>query len=76
MVWKDGTFNFNNADLRTVLRQLSRWYDVDIQFKGAVPERKFNGEIQRDLDLSQVLKLLEKNEVFCRLEGKTLVVLQ
>ena len=76
MAWRNGIFNFNNADLRTVFRQLSRWYDVDIKFKGPVPERQFNGEIQRDLKLEQVLKLLEKNEVFCRLEGKTLVVLQ
>ena len=76
MAWKNGTFHFINADLPTVTRQLSRWYDVDIKFKGAVPEKQFNGEIQRDLDLSQVLKLLEKNEVFCRLDGKTLVVLK
>ena len=74
--WKNGTFNFSNADLEMVLRQLSRWYDVDIRFEGAVPQRKFAGEIQRDLKLPQVLKLLEKNNVFCKLEGKTLIVKQ
>jgi transmembrane sensor len=76
VAWKNGTFNFNNADLGTVLRQLSRWYDVDFKFEGPVPQRQFHGEIQRDLKLSQVLMLLEKNDVFCRLEGKTLIVRQ
>ena len=76
IAWKNGTFNFSNADLEMVLRQLSRWYDVDIKFEGAVPQRKFAGEIQRDLKLPQVLKLLEKNNVFCKLEGKTLIVKQ
>ena len=76
MAWKNGTFNFNNADLQVVFRQLSRWYDVDIKFEGLVPQRQFTGEIQRDLKLQQVLKLLEKNNVFCKLEGKTLIVKQ
>jgi transmembrane sensor len=76
MAWKNGAFNFNNANLRSVFRQLSRWYDVDIVFEGPVPRRHFNGEIQRDLKLSQMLRLLERNNVFCRLEGKTLFVLK
>ena len=76
IAWKNGAFNFNNANLRSVFRQLSRWYDVDIVFEGGVPEKQFNGEIQRDLKLPQVLKLLEGNNVFCRLEGKTLFVLK
>jgi ferric-dicitrate binding protein FerR (iron transport regulator) len=76
LAWKTGSFHFSNADLGTVFRQLSRWYDVDVSFEGPIPQRQFDGEIQRDLKLSQVLKLLEKNNVFCRLEGKRLIVLQ
>jgi len=76
IAWKNGAFNFSNADLGMVFRQLSRWYDVDIVVEGSLPERQFNGEIQRDLKLTQVLKLLEKNGVYSRLEGKKLIVLQ
>jgi transmembrane sensor len=72
--WKNGAFNFNDADVSMVMRQLSRWYDVDIIFEGPVPQRRFNGEIQLDLKLSQVLKLLEKNNLHCRLNGKNLIV--
>ncbi|HTE23313.1 FecR family protein [Flavitalea sp.] len=74
IAWKNGAFNFSNADVTMVMRQLSRWYDVDIVFEGSIPQRRFNGEIQRDLKLSQVLKLLEKNNIYCRLNGKTLIV--
>jgi transmembrane sensor len=76
IAWKNGVFNFSNADAMAVLRQLSRWYDVDIKFESRVPVRQFSGEIQRDLKLSQVLRLLEKNGVFCKLQGKTLIVLK
>ena len=72
MAWKNGTFNFSHAELGVVMRQLSRWYDVDIKFEGPVSQRQFSGEIQRDLKLSQVLKLLEKNNVFCSLQGKNI----
>jgi hypothetical protein len=64
------------ADLEMTLRQLARWYDVSIIFEGAIPKKKFSGEMQRDLSLSQVIKLLEKNNVYCRIEGKNLVVLE
>jgi ferric-dicitrate binding protein FerR (iron transport regulator) len=75
MAWKNGLFQFHNADLPAVLRQLSRWYDVDIEYKGPVPHREFEGEIQRDLTLSQVLRILEKNQVNIRIEGKKMVVM-
>lgn len=75
MAWKNGMFQFHNADLPAVLRQLSRWYDVDIEYKGAIPQREFEGEIQRDLTLSQVLRILEKNQVNISIEGKKMVVM-
>jgi ferric-dicitrate binding protein FerR (iron transport regulator) len=76
IAWKNGTFNFDNADLETSLRQIARWYDVDIIFEGVVPNKKFSGEMQRDLSLPQVIKLLEKNNVYCRIEGRNLFVLK
>src|SRR5688500_19992798 len=49
--WKQGSFNFYNADLRFVFRQLSRWYDVDVVYEGPIPYREFTGEIPRDAEL-------------------------
>jgi transmembrane sensor len=75
MGWKNGVFYFENASLETVLRQLSRWYDVEIIFEKGVSSRSFNGELPRDLELSQILKILEGNNVHFKVEGKILRVL-
>ena len=74
IAWKNGTFNFDNADLEMALRQIARWYNVDIVFEGSVPHKQFNGEMQRSLSLPQVIKLLETNNVYCRIEGRKLIV--
>lgn len=75
MGWKNGVFYFENANLQTVLRQLSRWYDVDVVFERGIPARTFEGEIQRNLQLSQVLKILEKNKVHFKIDGNVLRVM-
>ncbi|MBW8687100.1 FecR family protein [Chitinophaga rhizophila] len=76
MAWKNGMFNFDGLDLPAVLRQLARWYDVEVVFEGKIPTRKFGGEIQRDLTLQQVLRILEKMDVQCRIEnGNRLIVM-
>lgn len=72
--WKNGLFRFNNADLPTVMRQLSRWYDVDVSYEGKIPSRKFEGEIQRNLHLSDVMEALGKNRVHFRIEGKKIIL--
>jgi len=57
--WKNGMFYFNNTDLPTIMRQLSRWYDVEIDIKD-IPQKRFNGVLSRDVKLSQVLQMMEK----------------
>lgn len=74
VAWKNGLFNFNNSDLQMVMRQISRWYGVEVVYEGQPEQREFGGEIHRDMNLSQVLKLLETNDVHFRIEGKKLIV--
>ena len=60
VAWKNGFFNFDNADIQTVMRQLARWYDVEVKYEGAIPTGgDLKGEIGRSLTLAQVLKILE-----------------
>ncbi len=56
------------------MRQISRWYDVDIIYEGKIPDRKFNGGVSKNLPLSVVIKLLKENGIECRQEGKKLIV--
>ncbi|MBN9383746.1 MAG: FecR domain-containing protein [Chitinophagaceae bacterium] len=72
--WKNGLFDFSHASLQTVLRQLARWYDIDVKFEGNIPVRSFHGKITRDLNLSQVIQLLQDVGIKFRIEGKTLIV--
>lgn len=73
--WKDGSFAFNHADLKTVMRQLARWYDIDVIFEGNVPEGSYSGEIDRSLTLDQVLKGLSKTRLNYKIEhGRKLVI--
>ncbi len=76
IAWKNGIFIFDRADLEMSLRQLARWYDINIEFEGSIPKKKFNGEMQRSLSISQVIQLLETNNVHCRLEKKKLIVME
>ena len=74
MAWKNGLFYFNHADIQTVMRQISRWYDVEVEYQGVLPVRDFRGKMQRDLQLSQVLKFLEQSDVHFTLAGKKIIV--
>ncbi|WP_177192127.1 FecR family protein [Chitinophaga arvensicola] len=74
VAWKDGYFQFESADLTTVLRQFAHWYDVEIIYEGPVKPRKFFGMISRRSTLMNVLKMLNANDVHYRLEGKKLIV--
>lgn len=74
VAWKEGYFQFNGADLPTVLRQLVRWYNVEVAYGGEIPQRSFGGRISRKNSLSQVLTILESNGVHFKLEGNKVIV--
>ena len=59
VAWKNGIFNFNNVDLFTVMRQLERWYGIEVGYEGNVTGFKFYGKMRRDLPLSVVLEWLK-----------------
>jgi len=74
VAWKNGIFSFENDDLKSIMRQISRWYDVEVIYSGDFPEDKFFGDISRTSNLSQVFKILELNNVHFDVKGKTIRV--
>jgi transmembrane sensor len=74
VAWRFGYFNFNNTDLKTMMRQLQRWYDVDVVYQGEIPDVQFLGEIPRELSLSQVLNVLQKQNIHFKMIGKKIIV--
>lgn len=75
MAWKNGFFSFSNTSLEMVMKQLTRWYDVDVLYEDKKPDMKFWGSISMNSNLSQVLKILEESKVNFRIENKTIIVL-
>lgn len=59
LAWKNGLFVFKNTDIKEIMAEFSRWYDVDIIYRGNVSKETFTGKISRSAPLSQALKLLE-----------------
>lgn len=75
VAWKNGYFWFTKADPATVLRQLGRWYDVEVVGAGNIGDRPLTGKFYRSYNLSQVLAILAANNIHCTIENKKLIVL-
>ena len=75
MAWKDGKFYFNNADIKTVMRQIGRWYNVDIEYAGKIPGNDgFTGTFSRNMTASKALKILAFSGVDFKIEGRKIIV--
>jgi len=75
LAWTTGRLALANVDFAMLMRQLSRWYDLDIVFLGKVPDLPVGGYIHRDVPLSTILQFLKDNGVRYRAEGKRLTIL-
>ncbi|PTS94195.1 iron dicitrate transport regulator FecR [Pedobacter sp. HMWF019] len=69
VAWKNGLFKFDNASISIVMSQLSRWYDVDVEYVGNIPGNKFNGEIYRNMNASKAFKILSLANINFRVEA-------
>jgi ferric-dicitrate binding protein FerR (iron transport regulator) len=69
VAWKNGLFKFDNASIRDVMSQLSRWYDIDVEYIGNIPGNKFNGEIYRNMNASKAFKILSLANINFRVEA-------
>ena len=74
IAWKEGIFLFENEDIKSIMKEISRWYDVDVVYKGIYPATKFDGKISRYADISEVLEILKLSGVEFTVKGKTIHV--
>jgi len=75
VAWKNGLFRFKGAELGAVMRQIARWYDVDVEYQGKLPDYPLVGNIPRNVPVSEILKLLElTGVVHFTIEGKKVTV--
>jgi len=74
MAWKNGFISFKSADIRSIMRQVERWYDIDVVYEGDVSGRTFSGGISRDANLSELIRLLEVSKIHFKMDGRKLTV--
>ncbi|MBA9076255.1 FecR family protein [Rufibacter quisquiliarum] len=73
--WKNGVFLFEQSDLKQVMRQVQRWYDVEVVYEGTVPALAFTGVIPRKENVSKLLEVLEMTGgVEFEISGRTVLV--
>jgi ferric-dicitrate binding protein FerR (iron transport regulator) len=75
VAWKNGIFSFHKTSIYEIMRQISRWYDVDVTFKDSL-NVYLNGSIERKVNVSEVLKMIQlTGEVKFNIEGRKITVL-
>ncbi len=74
VAWKNGMFRFSATDLKLIMREISRWYNVDVRYEGDVSRKYITGEAPRSTSLSELLEVLKLNHVHLRIEGRTIIV--
>jgi ferric-dicitrate binding protein FerR (iron transport regulator) len=76
IAWKNGLFEFDHTDLATIMRQLARWYDIEVVYRVPPDKTPLGGSISRNLNLKEVLSLLEANGInHFKIDNKKVFVL-
>ncbi|MGH2649401.1 MAG: FecR family protein [Ginsengibacter sp.] len=74
VAWKNGIFQFSHANIETIMRQVARWYDVDVSFESGIPDKRFDGKFYRNVNASEVFKILEEGGIHINIVGKKVIV--
>ncbi|NQX42210.1 FecR domain-containing protein [Pedobacter steynii] len=75
LAWKNGNFVFNDEGLETIMRKISRWYDVEVSYQRKPADLTFTGVVSRSRNISAVLNALDKTgKVHFKVEGKKVTV--
>jgi len=74
--WKSGVFLFKNTEIETVMRQISRWYNVDVKYEGKVPHVQITGKISRNVNASEILSMLSYTGIHFKIEEKSIIITQ
>ncbi len=74
VAWKNGYFKFDKVDIQTIMRQVARWYNVEVEYRGGISEDLFVGKIARSENVSGVLRILELSKIKTSIEGRKIIV--
>jgi transmembrane sensor len=75
VAWKNGLFQLTSADVQVIMRQIARWYNVEVKYESTIPGGHITGKVSRDMKLSQVLEVLKLSGIHTRIESGKVIVL-
>lgn len=77
LAWKEGYFVFEDQDLKSVMKMVSRWYDVEIEYQGAIPDNKFGGTFSKSKGLDGLLNYLQQlSNIQFKQQGKKIIIMK
>jgi len=77
VAWKNGIFLFRNESITNIMKQVSRWYDLDVTYRASVSHVKLGGSVSRYANISNLLNTIElTGSVHFKLEGRRIIVMQ
>ncbi len=74
IAWKNGYFKFDRVDIQTIMRQVARWYNVEIEYRGGISDDVFVGKIARSENVSGVLRILALSKIKTSIDGRKIIV--
>lgn len=74
IAWKNGYFQFDRADLQSVMRQVSRWYNVNVSYKGTILNKEYSGKIPRKTTAEKLIEMLRYSGINCTIENNQITV--
>jgi ferric-dicitrate binding protein FerR (iron transport regulator) len=75
LAWKNGLFHFSSAGIEDIMRQVARWYDIEVVYEGKITTDRFSGKVARSANISEVLKVLQESGVRFKIENQKIIVL-
>jgi ferric-dicitrate binding protein FerR (iron transport regulator) len=75
LAWKNGKFEFANTPVPVILREISRWYDLDVVFQGPLPDKRLTGTFSREVDIDQLVEMFRYAGINVSIANKRLLIL-
>ncbi len=74
LAWKSGLFYFKDSGIEEIMRQVARWYNIEVHYQGEISKRQFTGKVSRNVNIAQLLNMLRFAGVNCEIENKIVIV--
>jgi ferric-dicitrate binding protein FerR (iron transport regulator) len=75
--WKNGFFVFHDESIINIMKQISRWYDVDVEYVGDVQDREFGGTVSRYRDITKLLDNMQLTQsIHYKLVGRKVLIMK